>query len=50
MTRAVDALARHLSPQEKTTIVVHSRSGIVASMLAERLPQRIARTAGSPSE
>lgn len=44
MTRAVDALACHLSSREKTTIVVHSRSGIVASMLAERMPEQIART------
>lgn len=44
MTRAVDALAAHLDPRMKTTVVVHSRSGIAASMLAERAPELIART------
>lgn len=40
----VDAAERALAPQGKTTVVVHSRSGIVASSLAERAPDRIART------
>jgi pimeloyl-ACP methyl ester carboxylesterase len=31
-------------PFEKTTIVVHSRYGIVASSLAEQVPDKIART------
>ena len=44
MGRAVDALASHLDARAKTTVVVHSRSGIVASMLAERAPELIART------
>lgn len=33
-----------LAPEGKTTVVVHSRNGIVASSLAERAPERIART------
>jgi pimeloyl-ACP methyl ester carboxylesterase len=41
MTRAAE---RALSPTEKTTVVVHSRYGVVASALAERAPDRIART------
>src|SRR5690606_33987560 len=40
----VAAAERALAPNGKTTIVVHSRSGIVASSLAERAPDRIART------
>ncbi len=40
----VDAAERALAPQGKTTVVVHSRNGIVASALAERAPDRIART------
>ena len=44
MDRAVGACEATLSTSEKTTIVVHSRSGIIASMLAERAPDRIART------
>lgn len=44
MAGAVDAVAGCLTPGEKTIVVVHSRSGIVASMLAERVPERIART------
>jgi pimeloyl-ACP methyl ester carboxylesterase len=44
MASAVRVVEAHLSPREKTTVVVHSRSGIVASMLAEHAPDRIART------
>ena len=44
LARAVDAVEAHLARDAKTTVVVHSRSGIVASMLAERAPERIART------
>jgi pimeloyl-ACP methyl ester carboxylesterase len=44
MKQMVDAAAAALSATAKTTIVVHSRSGIVASMLAERHPEKIART------
>ena len=44
MSRAVNAVEAHLAPDEKTIVVVHSRSGIIASMLAERAPERIART------
>lgn len=44
LSRAVRAAEAHLSPQEKTTVVVHSRSGIIASTLAESAPDRIART------
>lgn len=40
----VDAAERALAPLGKTTVVVHSRNGIVASTLAERAPDRIART------
>ena len=43
MKQMVDAAAAALSTTEKTTIVVHSRSGIVASTLAERHPDKIAR-------
>jgi len=44
LKRMVDAAERALAPQGKTTVVVHSRNGIVASTLAERAPGRIART------
>jgi pimeloyl-ACP methyl ester carboxylesterase len=40
----VDAAERALAPEGKTTVVVHSRGGIVASTLAERAPDKIART------
>ena len=40
----VDQAARLLLPDEKTTVVVHSRYGVVASQLAERFPERIERT------
>lgn len=39
----VDAAATHLPPDRQTTVVVHSRYGIVASMLAERHPERVRR-------
>ena len=44
LSRMVDVAERALSRGDKTTVVVHSRSGIVASALAERVPDRIART------
>jgi pimeloyl-ACP methyl ester carboxylesterase len=44
LDRMVLAAEAALHPSEKTTVVVHSRNGIVASMLAERAPNRIART------
>jgi pimeloyl-ACP methyl ester carboxylesterase len=44
LERMVRAAERMLSPHELTTVVVHSRNGIVASSLAERAPERIART------
>lgn len=40
----VDAAERALAREGKTTVVVHSRSGIVASSLAQRAPDRITRT------
>ena len=40
----VRAAERALFSDAQTTVVVHSRNGIVASMLAERAPERIART------
>jgi pimeloyl-ACP methyl ester carboxylesterase len=44
LKRMVDAAERALASHGKTVVVVHSRSGIVASELAERAPDRIART------
>jgi pimeloyl-ACP methyl ester carboxylesterase len=44
LKRMVKAVERTLDPHGKTVVVVHSRSGIVASELAERAPNRIART------
>ncbi len=44
LERMVRAAERMLSPHELTTVVVHSRSGIVASSLAERAPDRVSRT------
>lgn len=41
MMRSLEAVLPH---DEKTTVVVHSRYGIVASMLAERAPERVERT------
>lgn len=47
-TVSLRRMVRHaeaaLAPEGKTTVVVHSRNGIVASSLAERAPERIART------
>lgn len=43
MNAMVDAAAAALSETETTTIVVHSRNGIVASTLAERHPEKVAR-------
>ena len=40
----VDAANAALAPNGKTIVVVHSRNGIVASSLAERAPDRVART------
>ncbi len=40
----VGAANAALAPTGKTIVVVHSRNGIVASSLAERAPDRIART------
>ncbi len=44
LRRMVDAAKAALAPGGKTTVVVHSRNGIVASALAEAAPARIART------
>jgi pimeloyl-ACP methyl ester carboxylesterase len=44
LARMVRAAEAALAPQRTTTVVVHSRNGIVASSLAERAPDRIART------
>jgi pimeloyl-ACP methyl ester carboxylesterase len=44
LDRMVRAAERALSADAKTTLVVHSRYGIVASSLAERAPERIARS------
>jgi pimeloyl-ACP methyl ester carboxylesterase len=44
LDRMVDAAQAALAPQGKTVVVVHSRNGIVASSLAERVPERIERT------
>lgn len=43
LDRAVRAVEAHLDPHAKTTVVVHSRSGIIASGLAERAGERVAR-------
>lgn len=43
LERMVRALEAQLPAGQKTTVVVHSRYGIVASMLAERAPERIER-------
>ncbi|WP_197435029.1 alpha/beta fold hydrolase [Nitratireductor arenosus] len=43
LSRMVDAAAAYLVDGEKTTIVVHSRYGVVASALAERHPERVCR-------
>ncbi len=44
LARMVRAAEAALDPHDKTTVVVHSRNGVVASALAERAPHRIART------
>lgn len=44
LARMVRAAEAALTAQGTTTVVVHSRNGIVASSLAERVPDRIART------
>lgn len=44
LDRMVCAAEAALAPDVKTTLVVHSRNGIVASSLAERAPEKIART------
>lgn len=44
LSRMVEHAAKHLSDEEQTTIVVHSRYGVLASQLAERAPSKIART------
>jgi pimeloyl-ACP methyl ester carboxylesterase len=44
LDRMVDAAQAALSHEGKTVVVVHSRNGIVASTLAERVPERIERT------
>jgi pimeloyl-ACP methyl ester carboxylesterase len=44
LARMVHAAEAALASDDKTTVVVHSRYGIVASSLAERAPDRIART------
>jgi pimeloyl-ACP methyl ester carboxylesterase len=44
LQRMVTAAEAALPPGEQTVVVVHSRNGIVASALAERAPDRIART------
>lgn len=44
LDRMVRAAEAALFSEGKTTVVVHSRNGIVASVLAERAPERIART------
>lgn len=44
LRRMAEAARAALVPNEQTTVVVHSRNGIVASALAEAAPERIART------
>lgn len=44
LSRMVDHVANHLSVEEQTTVIVHSRYGVLASQLAERAPSKIART------
>lgn len=44
LSRMVDAAERALPCGAKTTVVVHGRNGIVASALAERVPDLIERT------
>lgn len=44
LERMVDAAERALDPTARTIVVAHSRGGIVASGLAERRPELVART------
>lgn len=44
LSTMVQAALRYLPANEKTTVVAHSRNGIVASTLAEVAPERIDRT------
>lgn len=44
LARMVRAAEAGLAPRTQTTVVVHSRNGIVASSLAERVPDRIKRS------
>jgi len=44
LDRMVDVAQAALPPKGKVVLVVHSRNGIVASTLAERVPDRIERT------
>ena len=44
LSRMVEHVADHLSNEEQTTIIVHSRYGVLASQLAEKAPAKIART------
>ncbi len=44
LNRMVRAAEAALAPGDLTVVVVHSRNGIIASSLAERAPERIART------
>ncbi len=43
LKKMVRAVSHYLPREKKTTIVVHSRYGILASMLAETFPERIER-------
>lgn len=43
INRMVDHVARSLDAKTPTTVVVHSRNGIVATLLAERYPERVRR-------
>ena len=44
LSRMVEHAADHLADDQQTTVVVHSRYGVVASQLAEMAPSKIART------
>jgi pimeloyl-ACP methyl ester carboxylesterase len=43
LARMVRSVAAHLHPTEPTTVVVHSRYGVVATALAEAYPERVRR-------
>ena len=43
LERMLRQVATTLAPDQKTTIVVHSRYGVLAPLLAERFPEKIAR-------